>query len=208
MDNEITNITNSVPKTAQGGQTTGVATKSSSDALAIKERELAMREKELENKLKEADLKLRAAQLQDVEETLAERELKRETKRQRSVTNGQTLKQTSAIDQAVQKRCNHRKGGNGLPGLLAGQGHDSQYAILKHKFANGDWWIRCLRCGKTWKPPVKRSYKTEDEYRIAKAMYEQALDFQTNNTPSSSYVFSYSDNGEFYREVTEPTTLR
>ena len=121
-----------------------------------------MQEKALEIKLKEADLRLRGAQLQDVEETLAERELKRETKRQRSVTNGQTLRQISTIDQAVQKRCNHRKGGNGLPGLLAGQGHDSQYAILKHKFANGDWWIRCLRCGKTWKPPVKRAYKTED----------------------------------------------
>ena len=169
---------------------------------------LTIKDKEADLKLKEAELRLKLAQLQDVEESLAERQLKRDNKTQRSRTNGETLKALDSSTKQVQKRCNHKKGGNGIPGLVGGQGHDSQYAVLKHTFANGDMWVRCLRCGKTWKPPVHRAYKSEEEYRIAQAVYEQAVDFQTNNTPSSSYVFRYSDNGEFYRETTEYTTLR
>lgn len=154
------------------------------------------------------ELQEREANLQDLQERLAEREMKRENKRQRSITNGVTLKALDGITKATQNRCNHKKGGNGAQGVVGGRGDDSQYAVLKHTFANGDMWIRCLRCGKTWKPPVKRAYKTEEEYRIAWAVYEQAKEFQTRNTPSSSYLFRYSDNGEYYREVTESTTLK
>src|ERR1700722_11478313 len=94
------------------------------DALTVRERELALKLQEAELKLKESELKLRTAQLQDAEETLADRELKRETKRLRFLTNGQSLNQTAEIEKKAQKRCNHKKGGNGLPGLVGGQGHD------------------------------------------------------------------------------------
>ncbi len=164
--------------------------------------------KKAELAAKQLELKERTANLQDVEERLAERELKRENKRQRSLTNGQTLKQLAQNDTAAQKRCNHRKGGNGAQGVVAGQGDDSQYAVLKHTFANGDMWVRCLRCGKTWKPPVKEDYESEALFLKAVVEYETAVNFQTRNMPSGSVTFRFSDNGQYYREVTKATTLR
>ena len=169
---------------------------------------LELEAQQLKNQILALEVKEKMANLQDLEERLAERELKRETRRQVSKTNGATLKDQNRIAEGREARCNHKKGGNGLAGIKNGQGDDSQYAVLKHTFANGDMWIRCLRCGKTWKPPVHRAYKSEEEYKAAWVMYELAKNFQTRNTPSSSYLFRYSDNGEYYREVTESTNLR
>jgi hypothetical protein len=171
------------------------------DALDAELKQLALENAKLE-------LQEKTLNLQDLQERLAERGMKRENRLQRSVINGQTLKQLSAIDKATQNRCNHKKGGNGAQGVVGGKGDDSQYAVLKHTFANGDMWVRCLRCGKTWKPPVRRAYKTDEAYKGAWAVYEEAKEFQTRNTPSSAYLFRYSDNGEFYREATEATTLK
>ncbi len=177
------------------------STKKEIEALELEAAKLALTSKQLEIKEKQANL-------QDLEERLAERELKRENKRQRSLTNGATLNQLAANDTAAQKRCNHRKGGNGAQGVVGGQGDDSQYAVLKHTFANGDMWIRCLRCGKTWKPPVQTNFKTEPEFLAAVAAYEAAVNFQTRNVASGSCQFRFSDNGKYYREITASSTLR
>jgi hypothetical protein len=162
--------------------------------LEIEERRLAVLEKK--------------ANVQDLEERLAERELKRETVRQRSKINGETLKQLSRNDDMVQKRCNHKKGGNGANGVIGGQGDDSQYAVMKHTFANGDMWVRCLRCGKTWKPVNRTAFASDELYLKAVAQYEAAVNFQTRNVPSSSIQFRFSDNGDYYRQVTDSTNLR
>lgn len=164
--------------------------------------------KELELQTARLILRERTANLQDVEERLAEREMIRDVKRQRSFTNGQTLKQLAAADKATQKRCNHRKGGNGVNGILGGQGDDSQYAVADHMFCNGDRWIKCMRCGKTWKPVMPHWFETKEGYDGAMAEYHAALNFQTRNAPSSSYVFKFSDGGDYYREITRGTTLR
>jgi len=199
----LTDIAGGVPVQAAEGTPKAKENKASKEieALELESARLKLQTQQLE-------LRERQANVQDLEERLAEREMKRDNKRQRSITNGQTLKALAAIDKSVQTRCNHKKGGNGAQGVVGGKGDDSQYAVLKHTFANGDMWVRCLRCGKTWKPPVKRAYKTDEEYKTAWAVYEQAKEFQTRNTPSSSYLFRYSDNGEYYREVTEATTLK
>ena len=194
-----------------GESQTGEELKTSAAPKATKLTEteaLDLEAKQLEIKAKQLEIKEREANLQDIEERLAERELKRETKRQRSLTNGATLKQLALNDTAAQKRCNHRKGGNGAAGVVGGQGDDSQYAVLKHTFANGDMWIRCLRCGKTWKPPVKENFKTEQEFLAAVAQYEAAINFQTRNVASGSCQFRFSDNGAYYRQVTASSTLR
>ena len=164
--------------------------------------------KKLDIEAKKLEVLEKQANLQDLQERLAERELKRETKRQRSLTNGQTLKQLSANDRAMQKRCNHKKGGNGAQGVVGGQGDDSQYAVLKHTFANGDMWVRCLRCGKTWKPVLRKDFPTDELYLAAVAEYQAAINFQTRNVPSGSCQFRFSDNGDYYREVTANSTLR
>jgi hypothetical protein len=169
---------------------------------------LDLEAKQLEVASKKLEILEKQANLQDLQERLAERELKRENKRQRSLTNGQTLKQLATNDAAAQKRCNHRKGGNGAHGVVGGQGDDSQYAVLKHTFANGDMWVRCLRCGKTWKPPIQESFKTEAEFLAAVVVYETAVNFQTRNVASGSCQFRFSDGGKYYREVTANSTLR
>ena len=156
---------------------------------------LELETKRLETERLKLEVLEKQANLQDLQERLAERELKRETKRQRSRTNGETLKQLALNDTAAQRRCNHRKGGNGAEGVIGGKGDDSQYAILKHTFANGDMWIRCLRCGKTWKPPVRSQYSSDELYLRAVAEYEAAVQFQTRNVPSASVQFRFSDNG-------------
>ena len=115
----------------------------------------------------------------------------------------------------MQDKCSHRKGGQVLVGNKLNSkfhevGDDSQYAVLKHTFANGDTWVRCLRCGKTWKPPVKSDFKNNQEgYTSAMEVYKQALQFQTRNVPSKGIVFSYGEGGvELYRENTKNANLR
>ena len=169
---------------------------------------LELETKKLEHEAKRLEVLERQANVQDLQERLAERELKRDLKRQRSKTNGETLKQLQRNDEAAQKRCNHRKGGNGAQGVVGGQGDDSQYAVIKHTFANGDMWVRCLRCGKTWKPAVRSNYDSDAAYLKVVAEYETAVNFQTRNVPSAAVQFRFSDNGEFYRKVTSSTNLR
>lgn len=187
-------------------QTSGLATPKKASKADIEALELEAKQLEIEER-RLAVLE-KKANVQDLEERLAERELKRETKRQRSIVNGETIKQLARNDEMVQRRCNHRKGGNGANGVIGGQGDDSQYAVMKHTFANGDMWVRCLRCGKTWKPPVRELFKTEELYLAAVAEYQAAVNFQTRNVPSSSVQFRFSDNGDYYRQVTASTNLR
>ena len=169
---------------------------------------LELQAKQLEVESKKLEILEKQANLQDLQERLAERELKRENKRQRSLTNGQTLKQLAANDTAAQKRCNHRKGGNGAHGVVGGQGDDSQYAVIKHTFGNGDMWVTCLRCHKTWKPPVKELYADEVSFLKAVVEYESAINFQTRNVPSGAVQFRFSDNGAYYRKMTAQSNLR
>lgn len=165
--------------------------------------------KKLELESKKLQLLEQRANLQDLQERLDERELKRETKRQRSLINGATLKSLKSNDEQIQARCTHRKGGEGAAGVIGGMGQASQYAVLKHTFANGDMWIRCLRCGKTWKPPIHADFKdNEAAYLREVADYHAAVNFQTLNVPSKACLFKFSDNGEYYREVTRSSTLR
>jgi hypothetical protein len=199
---------------------------------SVAEMEAEIRQLELESKRLEVAEK--KANLQDLQERLDERELKRENKRQRSVTNGATLSQLSANDRAAQVRCNHRKGGQGQNGIVAGQGDDSQYAVIKHTFLNGDVWVRCLRCGRTWKPPLEENFYFDEKgqqvhptsdsfghivtpktgklsyekYQAALADYFAAVNFTTRNSPSSSYVFKFSDGGKYFREIMNNANLR
>jgi hypothetical protein len=194
--------TNSVPHTAT--QTLTGSSKAQPTELEV----IALENAKLEQQRLKLELLEKQANIQDLQERLNERELRRETKRQRSLTNGATLKQLAQQDTAAQKRCNHRKGGDGLHAIVGGQGQDSQYAVMKHTFCNGDMWVRCLRCGKTWKPPVKEVFATEQDFLKAVVDYETAVNFQTRNVASGSIQFRFSDNGAFYREVTASTNLR
>lgn len=210
----------SIPEHTQEG--TQAASRANKPAAASKAAEEAaeaahrQRMRELEAKEKELSILEKQANVQDIEERLSERQLKREQIRQKAYTNGATLRDIANRETQVQRRCNHRKGGDGAAGITLGQGTNPQHAVIKHTMLTGDLWVRCQRCGKTWKPPIKKDYlpggvreaEGIEGYVTALTEYETARNFQTNNTPSSSQQFQWSDNGAYAREVLRPTTLR
>ncbi len=153
-------------------------------------------------------LELAKEDLQDKKEARSERANKLENKASNYKTRGEALKANENKTAQDQRRCNHRKGGQGLQGVVGGRGDSTYYAVIKHTFCHNDTWVCCLRCGKTWKPPLERSFKTKDEYYVAVAEYKMALDFPTLNAPSTSSQFQFSDNGARMREVLEPSKLR
>jgi hypothetical protein len=157
--------------------------------------------RDLEIEAKRLELLERKANLQDMEERLAERELKRDAVKQNAVTHGDVLRQINRDKHAIQERCNHHKGGDGAYAIRTGQGQDPQFAVIKHRFGNNDLWVICLRCGKKWRPPVRKHYKTETEFNEAVQEYRAACIFPTRNQPSTSQQFQWSDGGALYREA-------
>jgi hypothetical protein len=169
-------------------------------------------------------LELEAKQLEllDLRDRTNDRKNKREDKLQKSRANGQTLEILKENNKANQDRCNHRKGGNGVEGIIFGRGDDPQFAVLKHQFHTGDIWVRCLRCRKTWKPPVKDQFFFNAKGRVvapqdgkfsqeafdrAEKEYKEALIFPTRNTMSTSHQFQWSDGGVYARRKMMDTDL-
>ena len=119
----------------------------------------------------------------------------------RAVVFGQVLNRFKTTQEKKQKECNHLKGGfcevkdGKYTGVIKNNEHPgfyTDYAVLKHKMPWGDWWIRCLRCGKWWKP--------QD------VDYNQALNFPTHNTSSTSIQFDLPpENIAHAREITRGT---
>lgn len=128
----------------------------------------------------------------------------KEFERKRAENNGDCLKILDRCASKAHRDCNHRKGGviKGFTSELIreglNKGTNDQYAVIKHQLMNGDWWIRCLRCGKTWTNPIRSKYKTNAEYEAAKDQYETAIDFETLNQSSSSVQLAQiATNGEW-----------
>lgn len=168
---------------------------------------------EMELEIKALELEAKQLEVQERRDQVNDRKIKRENKESEARTKGQALKSIADGEAQSQKRCSHKKGGNGLMALVKG-GNDQQYAAIKHTFHNGDTWVRCQRCGKTWKPPIGwntlGSAEAAKDPVIARAFveYERALEFDTRNTPSGGVMFKYSDGGQFARESMANTTLR
>jgi hypothetical protein len=176
-----------------------------------------------ELEFKKLEIEAKKAEFQDIQERLLERKVKRENKESRSKVNGTTLRQIAANDALIQSKCNHRKGGNGIEGVVGGQGDDPQFALIKHRFANGDIWCRCQRCGKTYKPPLEDDYYFNDKgdkvepkhgtfsketFQKAEEEYKWALAAPTRNVMSSGFSYSFSDGGVDYRKKMRSTNLR
>jgi hypothetical protein len=186
--------------------------------LAIKKAKLAQLEKD-----NDLDQQLKRAQLQDAEEQLANRKLKSENRLLKAKGNGATLRDIARNQQLTEQGCSHLKGGSGIDALIKGGDDIGNYAVIKHTFANADVWIRCLRCGKTWKPPLEEDFVIDGEFNLAlytaaEQEYRTALDFSTRNQMSGSVMFGFKkirgskasdeDVANHYRKVTKNTTLR
>ena len=112
-----------------------------------------------------ADLELQKTERQlSIEEkrgTIADRVTKQKQKAMDREQQGKVFAAQKREDDAKQNACTHKKGGvvsqRNLQVLSTG-GNSPQYAVIKHQMINGDFWVRCLRCGKTWLPPVKDNF--------------------------------------------------
>jgi len=94
-------------------------------------------------------------------------------------------KQFLAQREATQKNCNHRKGGIGAEAVMRGQGSDAMYAVFKHRLPCNRYFVLCSRCGKEWHP-------AQPIFGIkATAGYDEAINFPTDNSPSSSSTFIF-----------------
>jgi hypothetical protein len=155
-----------------------------------------------------ADLELqkreRELNIQDVRARIGDRETKAMQKTMDREAAGRTFAQQKATDEARWKVCTHKKGGvvsaRNMSVLSTG-GNSMQYAVIKHQMINGDMWVRCLRCGRTWLPPVKENFyfnakgkqvaPKDGTFDAAKFQstheeYLRAVNFETNNSPSGS----------------------
>src|SRR5882724_10443064 len=112
----------------------------------------------LENELAEAELKQleleeRRYHIKDLKSRIEGRELKEMQVQNDRESQGRTFAQDEATDKYKWSVCTHRKGGlvsqRDMRALTTG-GNEDQYAVIKHQMINGDIWVRCLRCGRTW----------------------------------------------------------
>jgi hypothetical protein len=73
-----------------------------------------------------------------------------------ALQSGAVLKSQDISQRKHEERCNHCKGGyiDIKTGKLSNTTDiiGQQMCVIKHQMADGSWYIRCIRCGKTWKP--------------------------------------------------------
>ena len=156
--------------------------------------------------------------LQDIKERLDERSNKRNTKSQEFFSRGRELVRTKKNQEQVQAACRHQKGGRGNePGGFL-RGNDANHSLIKHTLPTNELWIRCSRCGKTWRPKYREEFPVgaagDAEFSKAKEEYNWAVQANTDNSPSGSITFQWSgdDNNvtarKFVRDVMKDVNLK
>lgn len=194
----------------------------------------------LENAITEAELKKleleeRKYSIKDLKSRIEGRELKEMQIQNDRASQGRTFAQDEATDAYKWKICTHRKGGlvsqRDMRALTTG-GNEDQYAVIKHQMINGDIWVRCLRCGRTWSPPVEEKFYFRggkvvapkdgvlDSAAFDKAQieYQIAVAFPTRNSMSGSVQCRFTtfnmetkrheDAADVYRRNLKDSTLR
>lgn len=196
--------------------------------LQLKQEELVAKKLEIQERLANIDESKKRKESRELEQKQFEADL-----RQKAKVFGQA-KKTDELRQSV---CSHRKGGMASPRdmrVLHEGGDSEKRSIIRHRMINGDMWVRCTRCGKTWAPPVKKNfYFDANGHNVAqtdgvfdqgkfndcyKEWQEAAVKFSTNTTPSSSVVVTFhkwndvtrtwEDGNDAYRESVASTNLR
>jgi hypothetical protein len=132
--------------------------------------------------------------------------------RDKYTSRGRELRKTNHDQERQQAACSHRKGGRGLEALIKG-GNAPDYAIIKHLLPWNEWYIRCQRCGKTWKPPHAEDFDMnskagKEAFEAAKESYNTARSWPTDNIESTGITFQWDDGGKFAHETVKDVTLR
>jgi hypothetical protein len=118
---------------------------------------------------------------------IEEFQMKDAERRDKFYSRGRELQKTDHDHALQQGSCSHRKGGRGLDALIKG-GNAPDYAVIRHLLPTNEWWSRCQRCGKTWRPPHEEDFdlKTSsgrEAFERAKLEYKTALEWPTDNIP-------------------------
>jgi hypothetical protein len=202
--------------------------------LAAKLMELEIKKQQLE--ALQLEQEERTYHIRDLKAKLADRDIREKQLKEDRESQGRTFAQQEATDIYRFSICSHKKGGmvsNRDNRVLSTGGNAAQYAVMKHQMINGDIWIRCLRCGKTWAPPVEKNFFFNEKGRqvapvdgkfnadkFARAIedYKRATMFETNNSMSGSVQCRFStfdvDSGkmvdatDLYRESVAASNLR
>lgn len=217
-------------------QVPGVSVDEQLKQIEVQERLLALELKKAELEAKLLEKQEREYHIKDLKARIADRDIQEKQAQEDREQQGRTFAQQKATDEYRFRICTHRKGGNVSPRdmrVLTTGGNNAQRAVMKHQMINGDVWVRCLRCGKTWAPPVEKNFFFDAKgkqvapvdgkfdavkFEKARAEYLEATMYETNNSTSGSVQCRFStfdletgkivDAADKYRENIASTTLR
>ncbi len=199
---------------------------------ALLERENLLAEKEAK-KLEKIE---REYHIKSLKSNIADRELSDKQAKLDRESQGKTFAQADATDRYNWSVCTHRKGGmasaRDVRCLTTGGNDAGQYAVIKHQMINGDIWVRCQRCARTWMPPIEKNFyfrggvvvAPQDgvfdrvKFEAARVEYQQAVQFPTRNSMSGSVQCRFTtydlvskkfvDAADIYRDRLASTNLR
>jgi hypothetical protein len=224
---------------SDAGKTVVEPKESIDDQLKRIQLENALLEKEnllAEKEAKQLEKQEREYHIKELKSSIAARELADKQAKLDRESQGKTFAQADATDKYNWAVCTHRKGGmassRDIRCLTTGGNDAGQYAVIKHQMINGDIWVRCQRCARTWMPPIEKNFYFRDGVSVApkdgvfdrvafdKAVseYELAKQFPTRNSMSGSVQCRFTtfdlatkkhiDAADIYRERLASTNLR
>lgn len=128
--------------------------------------QLSLVQAQLENaKAEQAERIARAEEhkltLMDVKQRVEKRQMEAQQRQDSRASQGRVFAQDAANEFARQEVCTHRKGGivtDRDMAVLSTGGDSTQAAVIKHRMIDGNLWVRCMRCSKTWTPPQKQNF--------------------------------------------------
>lgn len=206
------------------------------EAAKLQAAQLEIQLKNEELTAKRLEIQERLANIDESKKRQADREIKRKQMENDLKQKSRVFGQQRATDALRQNICSHRKGGmaHARDLRVLHEGGDSEKrSIIRHRMINGDMWIRCTRCHKTWAPPVEKNFYfdatgtqvapvdgafDQGRFNDAKKEYLEACKFTTTGSPSSSVVCSFHkwdpttrtwvDGNKEYRDSMASTNLR
>lgn len=138
---------------------------------------------------------LEQLQLEEARDAAEQRKQTRLGRQNKAKAIELSLRRDRANQKRIQDACQHRKGGKGTAQMYSG--NDANYAVITHTLSHGVTIVVCQRCTKVWEPPPPLSKKATPEqraqYKVDLAEYRRALNFPTDNEPSGTTLFAFTN---------------
>lgn len=108
---------------------------------------------DLDIQLRQVQLEAAKSALQDTQENLAEREMKRAKRRQDQINQGKQLQDVENRQRQKVLACVHKKGGMDYAGWK--KGTNEKRSVIRFQLPNKDYMNQCTRCSNYVIPPVE-----------------------------------------------------